>query len=258
MPQNKSHKMVGLFVLIGLLCLGGIILHYVSRKFVQDDSKYVVMYFDESIKGLNVGSPVVFKGVEVGKVVKINLLADIEDGTFKMPVFVAFKENKSLMFGNKEHYSFATVLNNLIDKGLRAKLTSANYLTGQLMIELDMDMTAPKIMQGNGEHIEIPTEMSSIGAISKDLQEIPFKENMMQIGSLLKELDDKLPQILNNLNSATAKMDNILEKKSKETTKIMNNFNDTLDDMSKASKSVKNLTDYLERHPEALLKGKGR
>ena len=150
------------------------------------------------------------------------------------------------------------ILHSLIEKGLRARLISANYLTGQLMIELDMDPSVPAILRGTGEHMEIPTVISSIGMISKDLQEIPFRENMMQLGNLLKELDDKLPPIMDNMYNITAKTDKLLDSQATRAEKTINNFNAMVEQMSRAGRSVQNLADYLERHPEAMLQGKRR
>lgn len=258
MKQEKTYKMVGFFVVIGFISLIAIIYNYLSYKFSTDESNYVVMYFDESIQGLNVGSPVMFKGVEIGKVAKIRLLTNIKEGTFKTPVYVSFEGKKALGSGTDGRLSAKIVLQNLIEKGLRARLVSASYLTGQLMIELSMDPNSPAIFRGTGTYMEIPTILSSFGMISKDLQEIPFRENMLQLGNLLKQLDDKLPPILDNLNHITAKIDNLLDSKSKETTQAIRSFEETMDNIGQASLSIKNLADYLERHPEALLMGKER
>ena len=104
---------------------------------------------------LSVGSSVVFKGVEVGQVAKISLVTNLQNGTFKMPVFITFKQNRSFQMkdGNKDA-SAEEILHSLIEKGLRARLISANYLTGQLMIELDMDPSVPAILRGTGEQEE--------------------------------------------------------------------------------------------------------
>ena len=78
MQKKNSYKAAGLFVLIGLISLGAVVFHFVSKKFSLNSDELVVMYFEESISGLSVGSSVVFKGVEVGKVAKIKLLANIK------------------------------------------------------------------------------------------------------------------------------------------------------------------------------------
>ena len=258
MQKNKTYKIVGLFVLTGFLVFSAIIFHYVGKKFTSDDSQYVVLYFEESIQGLNVGSSVVFKGVEVGQVAKISLITNLQNGTFKMPLFLTFKQNRSFQMKDGKEASPKEILHSLIEKGLRARLISANYLTGQLMIELDMDPSVPAILRGTGEHMEIPTVISSIGMISKDLQEIPFRENMMQLGNLLKELDDKLPPIMDNMYNITAKTDKLLDSQATRAEKTINNFNAMVEQMSRAGRSVQNLADYLERHPEAMLQGKRR
>ena len=175
-----------------------------------------------------------------------------------MPVFITFKQNRSFKMKDGKEATAQEILHTLIEKGLRARLISANYLTGQLMIELDMDPSTPAILRGTGEHLEIPTVISSIGMISKDLQEIPFRENMMQLGNLLKELDDKLPPIMDNMYNITAKTDKLLDSQATRAEKTINNFNAMVEQMSRAGRSVQNLADYLERHPEAMLQGKRR
>lgn len=256
MQQNKTYRMTGLFVIVGLLCLGAIVFRYVGRQFAMDQKHLVVMYFEESIGGLTVGSSVVFQGVEIGKVEKIRLVTNLQKGTFKTPVYVLFDKKKIFQFNSSGQVSADIMLKSLIEKGLRARLIGANYLTGQLMIELVMDPEQPAVMRGNGKYLEIPTELSSFAMLSNDLKEVPVRESLLQLTDLIDELSRDMPTIMTNVSQMTAKMNRMLDKKSGEATKTMNNLNATLEEISKASRSVKNLTDYLERHPEALLKGK--
>jgi len=255
MQKKKTYELTGLFVVVGIICFCGIILHYVGKKYEAQRANLVVMYFEESISGLTVGSPVVFQGVEVGKVVKIRLVSNLKEGTFKTPVYVSFNQLKVLQTAQHNRQG-REMLKSLIEKGLRAQLASANILTGQLMIELQMDPNVKAVMRGTGKYPEIPTAPSPFAVISKDLQEIPLQEIIARFGNLLDNLDENLPQITENTKNITAKIDNILDKKNSETSKTLNNFNNTLEEISKASRSIKNLTDYLERHPEAILQGK--
>ena len=134
MLQKTSYKTAGIFITIGFLCLLGIIFNYTGKKLLTDNKNLVVMYFDESIQGLSAGSSVVLQGVEIGQVDKIRLVADIAEGTFKTPVYVLFDKRKILSLQQNDPVH-DNPLNHLIKKGLRARLISANYLTGQLMIE---------------------------------------------------------------------------------------------------------------------------
>lgn len=263
MQKNKTYRVAGMFVFVGLFCLAAVIYHYLSKTFSQKDSEYPVMYFEESITGLNVGSPIVFKGVEVGQVIGIKLIIDLQTGTFKTPVYAMFKENKAFQLIAPETMRPEEVLKDMVAKGLRARLESANYLTGQLMIEMVMDPESKINYVGNSTEKEIPTIMSSFGVISKDLQEIPLKETMLRVSNIVKELDDQLPDILQNvsqttenINKITTKMENLMERKSYETTKSLANFNSAMEEIAKTGIAIKNLADYLERHPEAIVRGK--
>ncbi len=254
--MKKTYKMVGLFVVVGLVSLIGIILNYAGNRFSTKEEDLVVMYFEESIRGLSVGSSVVFKGVEVGKVADISLLANLREGTFKTPVLVLFNLEDSIDTIDRAELDNKQMLDNLIAKGLRARLISANYLTGQLMIELVMDEKTPAVLRGTGKYWEIPTELSSFAMLSQDLEEVPLRETLSRLGNIIEDFEENLPTILENITQVTQKLDKMLDKKSGEASKSLSSFNSTMEEVGKTSRSIKNLMDYLERHPEALIHGK--
>ena len=124
------------------------------------------------------------------------------------------------------------------------------------MIELVMDAKTPAVLRGTGKYWEIPTELSSFAMLSQDLEEVPLRETLSRLGNIIQDLEENLPQILKNMAQVTQKVDKALDKKSGEASKSMQGFNTAMEEISKTSRSIKNLTDYLERHPEALLMGK--
>ena len=95
MPKQPDLKKIGAFMLAGcavlLMILGGLL----QNKIFNSRGKEIVMYFEESINGLGIGSPVVFKGVKIGEVSRINIETDPESLSFKIPVF-AKMHTKSL------------------------------------------------------------------------------------------------------------------------------------------------------------------
>lgn len=289
--MNKTYRLTGIFVLIGIICFAGIIGYYVKQKYAAVNEKnMLIMYFDESIRGLSVGSPVVLQGVEVGKVAKIRLITNIEKGTFKTPVYMVFNDDGSNEERDREKDE--ALLRNLVDKGLRARLITANYLTGQLMIELLMVPNDKAIYRGTGKYPEIPTVYSSFAQLSKDLEDVPLQDTIIRLGHLIDNIDENipiilenisqvsdslnkttpetmqkirdladslnrnLPQLLQNVSNISAKIDKAMDQKNGEVANLINNMNATLEEFSKTSRSIKNLTDYLERHPEALIHGK--
>lgn len=256
MRKQPNTKMIGLFISIGLAAFLLIIGSYVSGKIFADKGSMLVMYFDESIKGLNVGSPVVFKGVEIGKVVKIDLIADTENLTFSIPVYAKMETQKQISSHGEEN---RVLLNALIAKGLRARLATQSFLTGQLMIELEMLPDTPVVLNGKepNETLEIPTVLSPIGEISKGIQDIPVKKIAAKINAFFDKLNDSLPIILPQIEKALAGTNQLIKNNAQVTSDTIDNLNRTIIYVGEAAKNVRNLADYLDRHPEALFRGKG-
>ncbi|MBQ7632607.1 MAG: MCE family protein [Alphaproteobacteria bacterium] len=288
--MNKTYKLTGLFVLIGIICFSGIIGYFIKQKYSARSEDMLIMYFDESVRGLSVGSPVVLQGVEVGKVAKIRLITNLEKGTFKTPVYMIFNDDGSTPERSREEYE--VLLKNLIEKGLRARLITSNFLTGQLMIELVMLPNDKPVYRGSGKYPEIPTVYSSFAQISKDLEDVPLQDTIIRVGHLIDNIDESIPIILKdisqtastikatapdvmknlsdlaeslnknipsllaNLSDVSKKVNSLMDEKTGSAGRTLENMNKTLEDISKASRSLKNLTDYLERHPEAVIQGK--
>lgn len=260
MPKQPNKKLIGLFIILGFLLFLSLIGKVLSDKFFENDDNLVVMYFDESVKGLNVGSPVVFKGVEIGKVTKIELIADPYNLDFSIPVFARLTANQDLRNKNISLYRKRTSLNAFIKKGLRARLVTQSYLTGQLMVELEMLPDTPIHLEDKGtgrNAFEIPTVLSPIGELSKGFQDLPFRQTLEKFNTILDELEQDLPQILPKLAELSENLNNIVKKNGPTVDDTMTNLNKTIYEIGDAAKALRNFADYIERHPEALLKGKG-
>jgi len=261
MKKQPDKKTIAMFVILGFLVIGGILLKSLADKFLTPDRNLAVMYFSESIKGLNVGSPVVYEGVQVGKVVKIEIITNPKTLEFSIPVYAQFAQDGNISTTSLDHdLSRSQILNILIEKGLRARLTNQNLLTGQLMIELQMLPDSPiKFRQpANSEkHIfEIPTTLSTIAGLSKDLQDLPIKQIVSRIDKILAEFEEQSPKILPRFAELGEKLNRYTDKSAPQTAQTLNQLDRTLKDLGDAAKSVKNLADYLERHPDSILKGK--
>ncbi len=119
--------------------------------------------FDGSVRGLNVGAPVEFRGIQVGRVKDITLLLDPEHRRYTIPVVIEIQPQRATVVGSikgKKPYEF---MDQLIKQGLRAQLGSGSLLTGQLLVSLDFFPDAPPAsMKMSGEYPQIPTVPSSI------------------------------------------------------------------------------------------------
>ena len=137
MKTKFSPTVIGAFVLggfalivIGLLSFGGV-------SFFSKPQRFVV-YFDESIHGLDLGSPVKLRGVRVGRVVDLNIRYDDKKNHSVVVVVCEFSKNMVTdIKGNRIDVSERGELQNLVDRGLRAQLGVLGLATGLLFVELD-------------------------------------------------------------------------------------------------------------------------
>lgn len=137
MKTKFSPAVIGAFVLggfaliiIGLLSFGGV-------SFFSKPQRFVV-YFDESIHGLDLGSPVKLRGVRVGRVVDLNIRYDEKKNHSVVVVVCEFSKNMVTdTKGAPVNVSARGELQSLVDRGLRAQLGVLGLATGLLFVELD-------------------------------------------------------------------------------------------------------------------------
>lgn len=250
MQKTPNKKMIGLFTIFGIAIFVIIIFLFVGNKILSKNENEIVMYFDESVKGLSIGSSISFRGVEIGKVSKIDLVADTKNLNFSIPVYAILDKNQTFrIFNNGEVKDKKKFLKDLVGKGLKARLMTQSYLTGQLYVELEILPNIPIIFKGSNYYdnvIEIPTILSPLSEISKGFQDLPIRQILNNFNNLLINFDKYSPILFTNINK-------ILLNDIGNTT---NNINKTLNELQNTFKTIRNFIDYLDRHPEALLKGK--
>ena len=260
MKREPNRKAIALFLIVGLTLLAGLIVKNMVEQYIINRRNLVVLYFTESIRGLNVGSPVVYEGVTVGKVVKIEIKTDPKTLDFSIPVYIRFlQDNDFSHMTFAENSSRRDFLQMLIDKGLRARLETLNLLTGQLMIDLFMDPNSEPVYhdtEQDEKRLEIPTTLSAFGNLARGIENLPLKQIIWRFDNVLKELEDSLPDLISTYEKVGEKLNQYVNKSIPQTNQSLNQLNQTLKDISGASKSIKNLSDYLERHPDSILKGK--
>lgn len=274
MPKKPNKKLIGIFTVISIAIFVIILVMFSSIKSFKLKDDQLVMFFNESISGLNIGSPVSFRGVEIGQVIKIELIPNKDKKGFSIPVFVKLNENqnfraRSSVWTNNN----AIFLEDLVKNGLKAQLVTQSYLTGQLMIELEMLPKIKPVFQNKyfvKNVLEIPTILSSKGELSQGIQNMPIKDILDKFDDFLINFNEKLPLALDsvivmakNVNKAAIKVNELagningsIDDNTNTLPIVINNFNQTMIEIGEAANSLKNLADFLERHPESLLKGK--
>jgi hypothetical protein len=144
--SGKNQAVIGAFV-VGAVVLAIIgVIVFGSGKMFQKVNLFV-MYFEGSVKGLNIGAPVTFRGVKIGSVVDITLRADPKKMEFRIPVVMETEKGKIEKTAEFKG-SDEAALKKLIDLGLRARLDMQSMVTGQLLINLEMLPDEPARLSG--------------------------------------------------------------------------------------------------------------
>ena len=330
MSKQANTKLIGGFV-VGtiVLTVAGILL-FGSGKFFSHQKEFV-LFFEDSVKGLNIGAAVDFRGVNIGTVKDIKVVVAKDDFSLLIPVFIeidldriTFESTNKL----RQLVEAGTYVQLLIDNGLKAQLSMQSLITGQLGIHLDFYPDRPiRLVGAEPSYMEIPTIESGLSALSKTLENLPlaeiadkFEKTLDAIEKLatspdlkqslvsfhqtfdeahvfLLNLDSRVEplatsteltlsearklfrngaQLARNLDLSIPPLIASLEDTSKATGVTMKGVNKAVEgfagdnspvrfelikalkEFSTAARSFRVLTEYLENHPEALIKGKGK
>lgn len=242
------------------------------------------MTFAQSVRGLAVGAPVDFRGIVVGEVRVIDLVYDAKKVAFTTAIDIhLWPERLRSREGTPGRNWDASVtpaqrMQRFVAHGLRGQLRSANLITGQLYVALEFFPKAPKAaFDPRSAPPEIPTLpgalselQDSIGNIVKNLERVPFdkiaadlRQALAALESTLRKADtvmgqistDIAPELRATLRQARRTLGSAQQVLSNDSP-VQGDLRDTLQEVTRAAESVRNLTEYLERHPEALIRGK--
>ncbi|SAK70297.1 PqiB family protein [Caballeronia ptereochthonis] len=237
---------------------------------------HVVMNFNQSLRGLSVGAPVDFRGIVLGQVTGIGVQYDPKSHSFMMPVTIDLypdRLGRRAKHALPEQGSVASqdMLQLLVKRGLRGQLRTGNLLTSQLYVALDFFPKAPPVtVNANMDPIELPTVPNTldelqlqIADIARKIDKIPFDQIGNNLNGSLKNanaLFDKLdrevvPEMRDTLTQAK-KTFNEAQSTLQSDSPIQSDTRQAMQELTRTLQSLNALADYLERHPESLLRGK--
>ena len=242
----------------------------------------VRMVFDQSMRGLSVGAPIDFLGIEIGAVKSIRL--DYDAKRKRYPVEVLADIYPARLGAARDAMADTTpedtardrgLIKRLVDNGVQAQARTGNLLTGQMYVALDFmpkpsrttfDSTAavPAIPTVPGTLSELQPQIAEI--VSK-INKVPFDDIGRNLNTTLKQASDAIGQLRPEAQQALAEVRRTLVAAQESlgrldrnvldpSAPLQRNVEQTLVDLQRTAQSLRTLTDYLERHPESLLRGK--
>jgi paraquat-inducible protein B len=280
---------------------------YPSREAAREKTyvtkRYYLLHFTTSVRGLSLGAPVEFRGIPVGHVVDLKLEFDPKKMTFDIPVIIVIEPGRIYVKGTENRTGegqTATaeghdIMEQLVEKGLRAQLRSGSIVTGQQFVALDLFPAAPFAKIGlEGPYPSIPTMPTQIEEIGSKLGQIVTKLDKVPIDQIGNDLRDTMqgakritnsPELLEtvkSLNAAVKELQSLTAELRTQTTPEVTaamqqaqralsaaegsltadspqqyRVKAALDEITGAARSLRVLVEFLEAHPESLLRGKG-
>jgi paraquat-inducible protein B len=332
MSKQANPKLIGGFVvgaiaiaIAGLLVFGGRDLFVRKERFV--------LFFSDTVNGLDVGAPVRMRGVTIGRVTGIQAILDREKERILIPVYIETDEGRIEDLSGDADLTWEQEkesIKGLIQRGMRAQLVPQSLVTGKLFVKFDFHKGAPLhyVVGLDKKVMELPTIPSTqeqvFGTLRKAMAKIaqlPLDKILEKLSMALGKLDSVMdevdtiihsPQLMDtvkNLNKFSQDLQGLITNLDTQVAPLATSIQDTMADtralvhtanarlrpltdsaiaaldqardtlagyqsvvdkstplgyelyrmlteMGAAARSLRLLANYLERHPEALLKGK--
>ena len=228
-----------------------------TRREVYTQKARYVAYFDTSVRGLQTGAPVEFRGIPIGEVRDIKLEYHPDKQEFLIPVVIEIEPERIANLGMVDPATRREALDRLVKQGLRAQLASGNLLTGQLIVQLDFhENVKPAEIVWSEPYPEIPTVPAALEEITasvqhlvKRLEQLPLDDVMRSMSGTMQAAQAALAQAQQTLATASA----LVGPDSPANSELRR----ALVELSDAARSVGLAAEQIQQQPNSLLFGKG-
>ncbi|WP_297842855.1 MlaD family protein [Pseudomonas sp.] len=245
------------------------------------DPHYIRMRFDQPLRGLSVNAPVEFHGVNIGRVVSVDLDYDAQKKDFPTMIGAVIYPNrlgkahetllKQTGSDDTDDMRTQVLMADFVKQGLRAQARSGNLLTGQLYIALDFVPNAkPVAFDSTARPLDVPTVPGSLDKLQEQLQQVVDKIAKLPIDQIASNLNGSLTELQKTLKQVNGDVLPQMRDTLVQTKKTLASANDSfsedspqrqelgqaMQEVKRTARSVRVLTDFLGRHPEALIRGR--
>lgn len=255
MRKQINPALIGLFVILAIAILIGVILYFGAIRGGGDRVRNV-SYFASETKGLDIGAPVVLQGVQVGRVTDIDVAFDPHQEHFYVRVeyetdrsAVKWPENYQQRYRDDPDAG----LQEMITRGLRARLALQSIVTGKLIIELGFFPEAQAYRRGDRR--EIPTIPTTIDKLFEGLNEIDLKKLAQGVERIVQGLDDTvnnpaIGEIMLELQRMVEGINGVVAELNRQIGPISGNLNGALLDLRRLVQRLDGRVDGLVRSME--------
>lgn len=251
MAKQANRMVIGGFVVISIGIFIVSLIVFGTGKFFKKTELFV-LHFEGSVKGLNVGAPVLFQGVQIGSVKSIVIRSYRSEFVVKIPVVIEIEPEKFEIGDNRQvqrtpHESVPK----LVELGLRAVLTTQSFITGQLMIECDFYPDSPVVYRDvEKEYLEIPTIRSATERLAQNFQDFDVEGLQNSLKSILTGIDHLVnnPKLMNGIET----LESMIVELEVLVRKIQTRIDPLADHLDSTLRNTNTLADNINRHVDPL------
>jgi len=258
-----------------------------AMKSPNEKPDFYVLHFKNSLHGLAIGAPVDFNGVEVGEVRSIDIEYDPAHENYRFPVEIAVYPQRvraryraGAPRPNTDITGTYRLVERLIEHGFRAQLRAGSLLSGQQYVALDF---FPKASAARSDPTTVPMELPTVPGGMEEVQRsladilskidaiplerlgldadatlVALRRTLETTNRLVDRLDhDVAPEVRSTLLEARRALGDVDQTLSADAP-LEQDLQQSLKQLTRAAEALRSLADYLDRHPEALLRGKPR
>jgi paraquat-inducible protein B len=281
--RRPSPTLVGAFILGGALLMVAAVAIWGSGRLFERRYRYVC-YFPGSVNGLQVGAAVKYRGVLIGQVTGMRIRFAQSPSDTRIPVFVDLDGKRMRELGASDEPT-PKLARELIGQGLRARLESESFVTGQLYVNLDMfPGSLLNLVHPQGGYPEIPTLPTQLEEATKALSGLLAQLKEADLAGIARSLSSAVEGInrlvntpsvahtLAELPATVASVRRLMQDVDLHVGKLGEDLQSSLAvrgpvfvelqralvDVQRAAQAVRMLAEFLQRNPNALLVGKKR
>jgi paraquat-inducible protein B len=299
MSKRASSTKIGAFVVGAIALIIVVIAVFGTGRFFVDTEHYVI-YFRGSASGLNLGSPVRLKGVDIGEVKDVTAVFT-ESWEFYVEVIIEVDTKAVVNLSGIEETSPVATVTALIARGLRAQLETQSMVLGQKYIKMDLfpesELRYQFLNRKYPEIPSIPTIEEQIGQslerLVRKIEEVPIAEisqallvtiqgidslvnspaaydlvaelevtlaetrlAMQKINGQIEPLSENINEVINALTGTVSAADTLLVSLNTAAVENQAELYLSVKELREVARTMRNLLDYLQRHPDAPIWGK--
>lgn len=261
MATNRSYTVIGAFLLGALILLVIALLSFGGTRLLSDQ-RQAIIFFDQSVLGLTEGSRVMFRGVQIGTVKRVQLRLDPGHGRARIAVTIRISDTDVIMLDDSQETSQVET-KDLVQRGLRAQLVVYSYVTSQLAVNLNfMPNTEPHFV-ADPETLdlpEIPSVPSEIEQLKDTVSDLPWRETLDSVNDtmqimvkLARDLDETVNTLGPSLTQTSDTARKTLETVHESINSSSSRLNRTIASVNKLSENLNTQIESRDKQLDRIL-----